>query len=237
MHKFEARFYLPKDSFSQRKIAQNKILTSDPASLEEYELLETILFYVLPKRDAKYLAKKLLETLGDIRSIVYTDVYTLLQIKGMTQNVYLMFSLTKEIVRRVVLNDQLQKIHNGDLLENFDSIVEYLKLHMGNNPIEQFRVLFLNKKNILIADEIQTTGTIDQTAIYPREVIRKSMLYNATSLILVHNHPTGNPQPSKADLHVTKLVKDAAALFDIKIYDHIIVGKNKFFSFKSNALL
>jgi DNA repair protein RadC len=140
----------------------------------------------------------------------------------------------KEIFRRTLI---APVIRDENILSSWDSLVEYLKVHMGNNQIEQFRVLFLNKKNLLIADEIQTHGTIDQTAIYPREIIRKCLFHGASAIILVHNHPSGNPNPSKADIELTKVIANVCAPFNIAVHDHVIVGGNKIFSFKSNFLL
>lgn len=217
-----------------RQRVKNKFLKSNPEIFEDYELLEIMLFSCVPRKDVKPIAKKLLQEFGNLKAIINCDIYKFSQISGTTESMYVIFSVIKEIYRRILLHKDLKQ---ENILCSWDSLVDYLKAHIGNNQIEQFRVLFLNKKNILIADEIQTTGTIDQTAIYPREIIRKCLFHGAGAIILVHNHPSGNPNPSKADIELTKLISKACEPFNISLHDHIIVGGNKIFSFKSNFLL
>jgi len=222
------------DHVGHRQRVKNKFLKSDPENYEDYELLELLLFHVVPRRDVKPLAKKLLRSFGSIKALIACDVCNLLEVEGANTNMYVIFALIKELSRRMIIDKEVKK---ENILGAWSAVVDYLKSHMGNNSIEQFRILFLNKKNALIADEVQTLGTIDQTAIYPREVIRKSLFYGAGALILVHNHPSGNPKPSKADIELTKVIVKACAPFDISVHDHVIIGGNKIFSFKSNLLL
>jgi len=222
------------DHVGHRQRVKNKFLKSDPENYEDYELLELLLFHVVPRRDVKPLAKKLLRSFGSIKALIACDVCNLLEVEGANTYMYVIFALIKELSRRMIIDKEVKK---ENILGAWSAVVDYLKSHMGNNSIEQFRILFLNKKNVLIADEVQTLGTIDQTAIYPREVIRKSLFYGAGALILVHNHPSGNPKPSKADIELTKVIVKACAPFDISVHDHVIIGGNKIFSFKSNLLL
>lgn len=116
-------------------------------------------------------------------------------------------------------------------------MIDYLKVNMGNMRLEQFRVLFLNKKNILIADEVLSQGTIDQAAVYPREIIKRALFNEASNIILVHNHPSGSPDPSKADIDMTNIIVDMCKTINIVVNDHVIISNNKYFSFKSNMLL
>lgn len=222
------------DHVGHRQRVKNKFLKSDHEKYEDYELLELLLFHVIPRRDVKPLAKKLLRCFSSIKALVACDICNLLEVEGTNKNIYVILALIKELSRRMLLDNDVKK---ENILSAWSAVVDYLKSHMGNNAVEQFRILFLNKKNVLIADEVQTLGTIDQTAIYPREVIRKSLFYGAGALILVHNHPSGNPKPSKADIELTKIIVKACAPFDISVHDHVIIGKNKIFSFKSNLLL
>lgn len=221
------------DHLGHRQRVKERFIKSNPEIFGDYELIELLLFSAIPRRDVKPLAKKLLKEFGSLRALVHCDIYKLLQIPGTNKNVYITFALIKEISRRLLLVDELKE----NVLSSWDSVIDYLKAHMGNNMTEQFRVLFLNKKNILIADEVQSSGTIDQTAIYPREIIRKGLFYGAGAIILVHNHPSGNPKPSKADIELTNIIVKACKPFDITVHDHIIIAKNKTFSFKSNLLL
>jgi DNA repair protein RadC len=220
--------------FGHRQRVKSRFLKSNPENLQDYELLEILLFYALPRRDVKPIAKKLLQEFTNLKALINCDIYTLLQIDGANQNMYIIFAAIKELQRRVMLNCNLK---NNNVLSSWNALLDYLKVHMGSNTTEQFRTLFLNKKNILIADEVQSNGTIDQTAIYPREIIRKCLFYGAAAIILVHNHPSGNPQPSQADILLTKKISQACEPLDIKVHDHLIIGQNKIFSFKSNLFL
>jgi DNA repair protein RadC len=223
-----------KDYVGHRQRVKNKFLKSNPETLEDYELLEILLFSCIPRKDVKPIAKKLLKEFGGLAALINSDIYNLRQMPDTTNSMYISFAVIKELFRRMLINDEVKK---ENILSSWNALVDYLKAHMGNNSVEQFRVLFLNKKNILIADEVQSQGTIDQTAIYPREIIRRSLFHGAGAIILVHNHPSGNPNPSKADIELTKTMVQACAPFSITVHDHVIIGKNKIFSFKSNLLL
>jgi DNA repair protein RadC len=220
--------------FGHRQRVKNKFLKSNPETLEDYELLEILLFGAVPRKDVKPIAKKLLQEFGDLKALINCDIYSLLQVADTNQSMYIIFAAIKELYRRVILHNNLKE---KNILNSWNALVDYLKMHMGNNTTEQFRVLFLNKKNILIADEIQSNGTIDQAAIYPREIIRKCLFYGAGAVILVHNHPSGNPNPSQADIALTKTIVQACEPLDIRVHDHLIIAQNRIFSFKSNLLL
>jgi DNA repair protein RadC len=220
--------------FGHRQRVKNKFLKSNPENLEDYELLEILLFSALPRKDVKPIAKKLLQEFTSLKALLNCDIYTFLQVDGVNQSMYIIFAAIKELQRRVMIDNNLKDI---SILNSWNALLDYLKMHMGGNTTEQFRTLFLNKKNILIADEVQSNGTIDQTAIYPREIIRKCLFYGAAAVILVHNHPSGNPAPSQADILLTKKIVQACEPLDIKVHDHLIIGRNKIFSFKSNLLL
>ena len=225
---------LEENNKGHRQRVKDKFLKSSAESLEDYELLEIVLFSSFPRRDVKPIAKKLLKEFGSLKAIINCDLYNFMQLEFVNKSMYISFAVIKEILRRVLMdNGQKQE----SILSSWHSLVDYLKIHIGNNHTEQFRVLFLNKKNILIADEVQTSGTIDQTAIYPREIIRRCLFHGAASLILVHNHPSGNPNPSRSDIELTKIIVQACEPFGISVHDHVVVAGNKIFSFKSNLLL
>ena len=130
-----------------------------------------------------------------------------------------------------------ERVENKNVISSWSPLLEYLKFNMSCLKIEQFRVLFLNKKNVLIADEIMATGTIDQTPVYPREIVKKSLFHEAGALILVHNHPSGNPKPSNADIDLTTQIISACKTINVTVHDHVIIGGNEYYSFKSNMLL
>jgi DNA repair protein RadC len=222
------------DYKGHRQRVKNRFLKSNAENLEDYELLEILLFSSFPRKDVKPLAKKLLQEFGSLKGIINCDLYNFMQLDFANNSIYVNFAVIKEILRRMLL-DKGEK--QKSVLSSWNALVDYLKIHIGNNHTEQFRVLFLNKKNILIADELQTNGTIDKTAIYPREIIRRCLFHGAASIILVHNHPSGNPNPSKSDIDLTKMIVQACEPFDISVHDHVVVASNKIFSFKSNLLL
>ena len=217
-----------------RQRVKRKFLHCNHEVVEDYELLELLLFNLLPRRDVKPLAKGLLKEFGSLKALINSDLLRLTQFPGASTSMYIMFAVIREILRRNLMDDKIKK---ANVLSSWGALVDYLKMHMSNNQVEQFRVLFLNKKNILIADEVQSYGTVDQTAVYPREIIRRSLFHAAVAIILVHNHPSGNPEPSKADIEMTKTIVQACAPFEILVHDHVIIGNHKIFSFKSNMLL
>lgn len=204
-----------------------------PSTMHDYELLEMVLFCSIPRKDVKELAKTLLKEFGDISTILNVPYERLLAVNGITNSVYIHMRLLKEILSRSLKNQIVHK----NILSSWNALIEYLQASQGNTPTEQFRVLFLNKKNILIADELQETGTIDQTPVYPREVIKRILFHEASAIILVHNHPSGNPKPSKEDITLTSQVVHACETIGVTVHDHVIICKNDFYSFKSNMLL
>ena len=204
-----------------------------PSSLHDYEILEMVLFWSIPRKDVKELAKNLLKEFGDISNIVNATHAKLLSIQGVTESVYVNMRLLKEILSRSLQNSVMGK----NILSSWNALIEYLQGSQGNMPTEQFRILFLNKKNILIADELQETGTIDQTPVYPREVVKRALFHEASAIILVHNHPSGNPTPSKEDISLTRNIVNACKTMEVLVHDHVIICKHDFYSFKSNQLL
>ena len=204
-----------------------------PSTMYDYEILEMVLFCSIPRKDVKELSKTLLKEFGDISSILNASYEQLLAIKGITNSVYIHMCLLKEVLSRSIKN----KIVHKNILSSWNALIEYLQTSQGNIHTEKFRVLFLNKKNILIADELQETGTIDQTPVYPREIIKRILFHEASAIILVHNHPSGNPKPSTEDISLTGQIVNACETIGVTVHDHVIICKNDFYSFKSNMLL
>lgn len=211
---------------------KEKFLKS-PDALQDYELLEAALFWALPRKDTKPLAKQMLSELKNLAGIIYADPDKFLAIEGTTQGMFINFRIIREFLNRVLK----QNVLNTHVLSSWNALVEYLQASMGTIKTEQFRIIFLNSKNIIVGDELQSTGTVDQTSIYPREVVKRALFHEATAIILVHNHPSGDPKPSKADIELTKEVVKACATFNITVHDHVIISKKRFFSFKSECLL
>jgi len=219
--------------FGHRKRLKNKFLKNNPSVFSDYELLELALFQSIPRRDVKPLAKNLLSVFGGWNQLIHSEKEKILAVDGATESIYLQLRIIKEMLNRVLA----ERIENKNVISSWSTLLEYLKFNMSCLKIEQFRVLFLNKKNILIADEIMTTGTVDQAPVYPREIVKKSLFYEASALILVHNHPSGNPKPSGPDMELTTQIISACKTINVIIHDHVIIGGNEYYSFKSNMLL
>lgn len=216
-----------------RKRLKSKFLQTNPTGFSDYELLELVLFQSIPRRDVKPLAKNLLSKFENFNQLINADREKVLAVDGATESIYLQFRVTKEILNRLFSD----RIENKNIISSWSPLLEYLKFNMGCLKVEQFRVLFLNKKNVLIADEIMATGTIDQTPVYPREIVKKSLFHEAGALILVHNHPSRNPKPSNADIDLTMQIISACNTINVAVHDHVIIGGNEYYSFKSNMLL
>ncbi|WP_342267415.1 RadC family protein [Candidatus Tisiphia endosymbiont of Empis tessellata] len=202
-------------------------------NLADYELLEMILFSVIPRKDVKPLAKELLIQFGSLANLINADKEKLLNIKGTNDNLYVNFVIMRELTNRMLK----QKVINQNVISSWNVLIDYLKATMGSMKTEQFRILFLNKKNVLIADEILSQGTIDQATIYPREIIKRALFNEAGAIILVHNHPSGVSKPSNTDIELTHKIVETCANMNISVHDHVIITANEYFSFKSNMLL
>jgi DNA repair protein RadC len=190
------------------------------AALPDYELLELLLFRSIPQRDVKPLAKQLIQHFGSFAEVIGAPAARLTEVKGVGESV----ALDLKIVEATVLS-------------SWSAVIDYCRMAMAFAEREQFRILFLDKKNALIADEVQQTGTVDHTPVYPREVMRRALELSATALILVHNHPSGDPTPSGADMRMTRELVDIAKPLGIAIHDHIIVGRDGHASFKGLGLI
>jgi DNA repair protein RadC len=216
-----------------RKRLRQKLLSGGPKSFADYEILELLLFGLIPRRDVKPLAKDLLKKFKNLFNIVNSEKEQLLSIDGTTENTYINFLLIRELMSRM-LNE---KIVDTNIISSWATLLDYLKISMGGLKIEQFRILFLSKKNCLIIDEVIASGTIDQAPVYPREIIKRALFHEAGAIILVHNHPSGSAKPSRADIELTNKIIDTCLSVNITVHDHVIIAGNEYFSFKSNLLL
>jgi DNA repair protein RadC len=206
---------------------------SGAEALADYEFLELLLFQVVPRRDTKPLAKGLLARFGSFAEVIAAPEAQLREVDGVGDAIVHHFKLVKAAVERFTRSEMAQR----PSLDSWKSVIAYCKAAMAHEPIEQFRILFLNKRNQLIADEVQQRGTVDHTPVYPREVVKRALELSATAIILVHNHPSGDPTPSNADIQMTKQVVDIAKPLGILVHDHIIVGKGGHASFRGLRLI
>ena len=202
-------------------------------ALEDYELLELLLFRSLPRRDTKPIAKELIHTFDTLAGVMRASLRDLSKVKG----VGLSTALDIKIVAATSNRGLQSNLRNKTILGSWSSVIEYCTDAMAHENVEHFRILFLDKKNVLIADEVQQTGTVDHTPVYPREVIKRALELSASALILVHNHPSGDPTPSRADIDMTKIIIESGAPMGITIHDHIIIGKDGHVSMKGLQLI
>jgi DNA repair protein RadC len=216
-----------------RERLRERFYGAGPEALSDYELLEMALFPALPRRDTKPLAKALLKRFGSFAEVIHAPEARLREVDGIGDASITQLKLMAAAASRVAKGE----IRRSIALSSWNDVIAYCRTGMAFADKEQFRILFLDKRNQLIADEVQQTGTVDHTPVYPREVIKRALELSATAIILVHNHPSGDPTPSQADIQMTKAIVDIAAPLGISVHDHIIVGKNGHASLKGLRLM
>src|ERR1700686_1088496 len=199
-----------------------------PDALSDYELLEMVLFTAQPRRDMKPLAKTLLKTFGSFAEVIHAPEARLKEIDGVGDATINAFKVIAAAASRIAKGQLKQRA----MLSSWNDVIDYCRTTMAFADKEQFRILFLDKRNQLISDEVQQTGTVDHTPVYPREVIKRALELSATAILLVHNHPSGDPTPSQADIEMTKSIVDVARPLGIEVHDHIIVGREGHASLK-----
>lgn len=212
---------------------RSRFMKGGAAAMPDYELLELILFRALPRGDTKPLAKRLLSTFGDLNRVMAAPAARLRQVHGVGQAVVEQIKIMEATAHRMA-QAQILKM---PVLSSWDALLSYLQTAMAHMGTEQFRVLYLDRKNVLIADEAQAQGTVDHVPVYPREVVKRALELDASAMILVHNHPSGDPSPSEADIEMTYQIKEAAEVLNITLHDHLIVGKATQLSFRSAGYL
>ena len=216
-----------------RQRLRDRFLRAGREGLQDYELLELVLFRSIPQRDVKPLAKDLLQQFGSFAEVIGASFQRLTQIRGLGEQTALDLKIIEAAGRELAKG----AIPKREILSSWTAVIEYCRASMAYSEVEIFRILFLDKRNGLIADEIQQSGTVDHTPVYPREVVRRALELNASALILVHNHPSGDPTPSQADIKMTREIADIAKPLGVILHDHIIVGRNGHASLKGLGLL
>ncbi|MEE2566862.1 RadC family protein [Hyphobacterium marinum] len=202
-------------------------------ALADYELLELFLFNAIPRRDVKPLAKELIAAFGDLGGVAAAPIERLTEIKGVSARVAADLKLLQAISARMAREGVIDK----PVVSSWSALVNYCRTALQHERTEQFRVLFLDKKNRLIADEIMSRGTVDHAPVFPREVVKRALAHEASAIILVHNHPSGDPTPSHSDVVMTKKMAEAAQPFDIVLHDHLVIGRETTASFKQLGLI
>lgn len=216
-----------------RQRLRERFLAAGGEHIPDYELLEMILFAAKPRGDVKPLAKRLLKHFGSFEKVIYADVATLQQIDEVGDSVIAALKVARVAAERLVKAPTAER----PVIQSWNALLDYCKLAMGHATVEEFRVLFMNHKHMLIADEVQQRGTVDHTPVYPREVVKRALELSASAVILVHNHPSGDASPSKADIDMTKQIVNAAKAVNVIVHDHIIIAGKQHYSFKSHGLL
>lgn len=216
-----------------RKRLRDRFMAGGATALPDYELLELVLFRAIPRRDVKPLARALLDRFGDFNGVISAPVARLSEVPGIGEAVICELKVVEAAAHRLARARVLRK----QVLSSWDALLDYCHTSMAHRETEQFRILFLDRKNILIADEEQARGTIDHVPVYPREVVKRVLELNAAALILVHNHPSGDPTPSEADISMTMQIQTACQSMGITLHDHLIIGRSRELSFRSEGLL
>lgn len=230
-HKPEAE---PQPHFTgHRDRLRQRLVEKGADTLADYELLELVLFMAIPRRDVKPLAKKVIERFGGIAPALAASVAELTAIDGISENT----AIALKSIEAAAMRMMQKSVLNQPVLNSWARLIDYCHAAMARQPVEQFRVLFLNRKNVLIADEVQQRGTVDQAPVFPREVVKRALELGATALVLVHNHPSGDPSPSQADIELTQAVIRAGEPLGIVVHDHLVISRSGHASFKSLMLL
>jgi DNA repair protein RadC len=203
------------------------------AATPDYELLELMLFDAIPRIDVKPLAKALIAAFGDLNGVIAAPEARLMAVPGTTDRVYLQLKLVEAVAHRMARAEVMRR----EVISSWDALMRYCKTVMAYRDTERFRILFLDRKNVLIADEEQARGTVDHVPVYPREVAKRALELNASALILVHNHPSGDPTPSRADVEMTEAIATACAAIGVTLHDHVVIGRGAEASFRTLGLI
>ena len=222
----------PVGAEGHRERLRSRLLAAGPEALADHELLELVLF-AIPRRDTKPIARALIARFGSFAAVIAAPVPELLGVEGLGEA----GAAALKAVQAAALRLARAEVIERPVLSNWDRLMEYLNAVLARERVEHFRVLFLDTRNRLLADEAQSRGTVNHTPVYPREVVKRALELHATALILVHNHPSGDPTPSSDDIAMTREIRDAARPLSVVLHDHVIVGNGRWLSFRREGLL
>jgi DNA repair protein RadC len=224
---------LPSYIKDHRGRLRRRFMDGGAAAIPDYEMLELVLFRAIPRQDVKPLAHALLQRFGDFNRVISAAPAQLERVKGVGEAVIIELKIVEAAAQRLARSRAMKR----HVISSWDAVLDYCHTVMAHRETEQFRVLYLDRKNVLIADEEQARGTVDHVPVYPREVAKRALELNASALIVVHNHPSGDPTPSQADIEMTARIDEACAALGITLHDHLIVGKSSELSFRANGHL
>ncbi len=208
-------------------------MTGGAPAVPDYEMLELVLFRAIPRQDVKPLARRLLDKFHDFNGVLSAPVATLRQMHGVGEAVIVELKVVEAAAHRLARGRLIRR----EVISSWEALLDYCRTTMAHKDTEQFRILFLDRKNTVIADEEQATGTVDHVPVYPREVVKRALELQASAIILVHNHPSGDPTPSAEDRSMTQKIAAAAGALGIRLHDHLIVGKAREVSFRAEGYL
>ena len=223
----------PLSAEGHRARMRAKLLTAGADALADHELLEMVLFLALPRRDTKPIARALLARFGSFGAAVAAPVAELRGIEGLGEA----GAAALKTVQAAALRLARGELSARPVLADWDRLIAYLHAALARERTEQFRVLFLDRRNNLLADEVQARGTVDHTPVYPREIVRRALELHASGLVLAHNHPSGDPEPSQEDIAITRAVEAAAAALSIALHDHVVIGNGRWRSLRQEGLI
>ncbi|MFQ5938588.1 MAG: DNA repair protein RadC [Alphaproteobacteria bacterium] len=216
-----------------RKRLRERFMKAGGETLPDYELLELLLALAKPRGDVKPLAKKLLKRFGGFAAVISAEPRELTEVEGVAETTAVALKAVQAAALRLAREEAMAR----PVIGSWERLLTYCRVAMAHAKTEQFRLLFLDRKNALIADEVQQRGTVDHTPVYTREVVKRALDLGASAIIMVHNHPSGDPTPSKADIQMTREVREAAEKLGIVLHDHVIIGRGEHASFKALGLL
>jgi DNA repair protein RadC len=221
------------DFLGHRQRLRDRFMAGGAGALADYELLELLLAFVIPRQDTKPLAKRLIAEFGSFAAAISAEPRRLAEVSGVGERSLTMLKVVQAAAQKLAQGQVIGR----DAIGSWAQLMDYCQARIGHAGVEEFHILFLDRKNNLIADEAQQRGTVDHAPVYPREVVKRALELGATALILVHNHPSGDPTPSRADIDMTRPVVEAAKPLGIVIHDHVVIGRGRHASFKSMGLI
>lgn len=224
---------LPSYLKDHRKRLRSRFLEGGAAAVPDYELLELILFGAIPRADVKPLARSLMDRFDGLAGVITAPPAQLLKVEGVGETVLAALKLAEAVATRLAR----ARVLNRPVISSWDALLDYCHTAMSHSGVEQVRVLYLDRRNCLIADEEMGRGTVDHVPLYPREVLRRALDLQASALILVHNHPSGDPTPSQQDIALTDRIRQGAEALSLVLHDHLIIGKSREFSFRAEGML
>ena len=223
----------PSPHSGHRERLRERFVKGSADAIPDYEMLELVLFAAVPRRDTKPLAKALIARFGSFAEVIAAKPARLMEVEGVGEAVVNQLKIIEAAAQRLAKG----KVIGRPALSSWAALLDYCMAAMARSQTEEFRVLFLDRKNVLVADEVQSRGTVDHAPVYPREIVRRALEHGASAIILVHNHPSGDPTPSRADIDMTRDIAAAAKALKIAVHDHLVIGRGGHASFKSLGLL